>query len=174
MHNLVKDLTGQRFGRLTATTIAPRTTRAVAWECVCDCGGRKTALGLNLIRGRTRSCGCLKAETSRATLLANQEAFTKQPVHGLTNSPTWRSWAAMIQRCTNPARSNWPYYGGRGIRVCDRWHSFALFFKDMGLRPDGMTIDRRENSGDYEPDNCFWATAKQQAANRRPRTRRAG
>jgi hypothetical protein len=82
-------------------------------------------------------------------------------------SPTYASWHAMITRCANPNTSGWEYYGGRGITVCDRWRDFANFLADMGPRPEGLSIDRVNVNGNYEPGNCRWATASEQVANRR-------
>jgi hypothetical protein len=170
----MSDLTGCVFSRWTVVSYAGAgKSRASEWLCRCECGKEKTVAGSNLRREKSRSCGCLSIELAKERRLKNIDRFTgARLTHGMFNTPTWRSWASMIQRCTNPARENYRYYGGRGIKVCDRWRrSFESFLADMGERPDGLTLERLENDGNYQPDNCVWASKSAQALNRRERAR---
>ena len=153
-----KDITGSRFGMLTVLAFATKSRNGTTkWLCACDCGLSKVLFVTALNRGQV-SCGCL----------ARAAASIARKTHGLTKTPTWLSWKAMRTRCANMNASDYPEYGGRGIKVCGAWKDFATFYADMGERPDGKTLDRENNDGNYEPGNCKWSTAKEQANNRRP------
>lgn len=155
------DLTGRRFGRLTALRYAVELGKPRRWICRCDCGQETIAFLSNLTREHTLSCGCLKKE----------KQGTANRTHGMTSTPTWQSWNCMTRRCTDPRRPAYPYYGGRGVAVCERWLRFDNFLADMGERPPGTTLDRYpDNDGNYEPGNCRWGTPTEQSNNRRQRT----
>lgn len=161
------DLAGVRFGRLTAIRPDSQTEQGVLWECRCTCGRTVVLHGKRLRYGRVKSCGCLRRE------LTAKKQFKHGHARGrgcCLATPEYRAWAHIISRCTNSNTCDWPNYGGRGITVCKRWRrSFQNFLSDMGPRPVGTSIDRKNNDGNYEPSNCRWATKVQQARNRRPR-----
>lgn len=159
-----KDLTGMVFGRWKVLEKAGLVSsgRNYKWRCLCECGTTKDVVSSLLTRGESKSCGCLRREISSIRERKHGHAVGK-------TSQTYNSWSGIIQRCTNPKYWQWDNYGGRGIAVCERWLSFENFLVDMGERPPGTSIDRINNSGNYEPGNCRWATPTQQTANRRER-----
>jgi hypothetical protein len=131
--------------------------------CRCDCGNEKSIIANHVRTGRIRSCGCLQREI----------AILSNTIHGHNRigqrTSEYRIWYAMKDRTLNPKSPAWDDYGGRGITVCDRWRdSFEAFLADMGPRPSGLTLDRKNNDGNYEPGNCRWATWAEQNNNRRP------
>jgi hypothetical protein len=176
----VIDLSGQRFARLLVVFVQRIGNRTLCY-CICDCGKEVAVRQDALRKGSTRSCGCYNREVASKTgerniksAIAHNRKVGFFPVghllHGLSHIPEYDVWAAMKDRCVNPNNPKWKYYGGRGIKVYERWfHSFENFISDLDRRPAGMSIDRYPNNdGNYEPGNVRWATAKQQAHNRRP------
>ena len=156
------DITGQRFGKLVAEKAIEWTRQGVVWLFLCDCGSKHTRLAKAArYKGDKASCGCLQKQ------IHSNRMSCLNKTHGMTNTPTWRSWKAMRQRCSNPNALKFNNYGGRGIKVCLQWENFAVFLKDMGERPIHTTLDRVDVNGMYEPSNCRWATHVEQRANRR-------
>ena len=156
-------LAGQRFGRWFVLCRSPREHPGgkAVWICRCDCGSIRDVVGSSLRSGRSNSCGCLSLELTRERIVR------QNTTHGMTNTPEWRSWASMLGRCYNSSHRNYSDYGGSGISVCDLWRfSFADFFRDMGPRLPGTTLDRIDFRGHYAPRNCRWATPVQQNRNR--------
>lgn len=154
-----QDLTGRQFGRLVALRPSgSRRSRSIEWECACSCGNTKLAGAGELMRGNVRSCGCL----------AKDMTSKRSRTHGRTNDPTYRSWHAMRARCRYETHVYYQRYGGRGIRVCERWqNSFDNFLQDMGERPGvEYSIERRDSDGNYEPSNCYWMLKARQSRNK--------
>jgi hypothetical protein len=157
------DLLGQTFGRLTVLkSLGTDKHSKSVWLCSCSCGNKTKVSGGQLVSGGTKSCGCQKRERIIKQSTKHGNAKRKN------QSPEYRAWCSLKSRCFNPAAINYHSYGGRGIKVCDRWlHSFENFLADMGNKPSKHhTIDRINNDGDYSPDNCRWTTKFEQDANK--------
>jgi hypothetical protein len=164
VHTTRYDIEGKRFGRLVAQIRVGRDRwGSFIWLCKCDCGNIEEIIGHYLWTGETQSCGCLHTDVRIEIGKANK-------THGMTKTPTYVSWNSMITRCTNINHKFYKHYGGRGITVCVSWLLFENFFADMGERPEGLTLDRRDNDKGYYKENCRWATQSQQVSNRRRAT----
>ena len=161
-----KDLAGQRFGRLVATSYIPDRRRTGgpegAWIVQCDCGTYKAVRPYLLTSGQQVSCGCL----------AREQASTRLRTHGKTNTFEFNVWTAMRKRCQYPKHPKYHLYGGRGISICPQWSTFEAFYADMGECPFPKgSIERLDNDKGYEPVNCIWLPKVEQSKNRRTRKR---
>ena len=160
MRGIIKDITGQRFGRLTVIENVGRDKhRQVIWRCKCDCGKETIIRGYSLRSGNTQSCGCLQDEVREKT----------HRTHGGVRTRLYTIWGGMKTRCLSPNEPCYQYYGGRGIKVCNEWLSFDAFREwalSHGYRDD-LTLDRINVDGNYEPSNCRWLTIQEQQSNKR-------
>lgn len=145
------DISNERFGRLVVQEYVGRNK----WKCLCDCGTTRIVASIALRRGIQVSCGCYR----------NKVCADRKRTHGMSRTPIYETWCKMRKRCADPKSTQYKWYGGKGVSVCEAWESFEQFHKDMGDRPVGTTLDRINVDGNYEPSNCRWATSKEQASN---------
>src|SRR5262245_1657642 len=142
-----KEMVRRRFGKLVVVKCVGKTDH---WRCRCDCGRQSTKYGADLRAQRIRSCG----------------RCSRQKPDAVRRHPLYPIWNSMMTRCYNRTAKDYPRYGGAGVTVCRRWHTFKSFVADMSPRPTGLQLERRHNSGPYSPSNCYWASVTEQARNR--------
>jgi hypothetical protein len=148
-----------KFNRLTIISFDHQHTKTGKkfYLCQCDCGNQKVIVGYSVVEGITKSCGCLQKEIN----------IQRSTSHGCSYTITYSKWAGIRNRCLNPNDKQYPNYGGRGIKICNRWLNFENFLEDMGECPEHLEIDRIDNNGDYEPENCRWTTHLNNVNNKR-------
>jgi len=158
------DLVGQKFSRLTVIKRLENDSRnAVRWECQCECGNKTITRTHNLMSGKAESCGCKNAD----------ELEVIRYKHGMNRAKIYKQWSSMKDRCLNPNSQMYKHYGGRGIKLCEEWIDFIPYYNwaiQAGYR-EGLSIDRIDNDGNYEPSNCRWVTQKEQSLNNRRNVR---
>ena len=157
----LKDLTGHRFGFLTVVSRGKSRNGISYWNCICDCGKETTVARTSLVQGHTKSCGCYRDKAS------GERIGNIRRTHGMTNTRLYTIWESMRARCNNPNNQRYNRYGGRGIKICKEWETFEGF-RDWALASlyqDGLSIERIDFNGDYEPKNCKWIPKNEQAKN---------
>lgn len=163
------DLTGQKFGRLTALYTVPNNSYRARWHCVCECGNTKDVLQQNLCNGHVRSCGCLHAERNVEKINA-YNSYINRESHNETKTKLYHIWVGIKSRCFGETSTSYHEYGERGISVCDEWRNSFLTFKEWAIShgySEELSIDRIDVNGNYSPDNCRWVSASVQAFNKR-------
>ncbi len=169
-----RNLAGKKFGRWSVVLLHGKRSSVPVWYCRCDCGNESLVLHQTLVAGTSRSCGCLKKELARKRFKKHNPNCTHGHFRGRKRSRTYISYGSMCQRCLNPKATTYAEYGGRGITICQRWlperkggGGFKRFLQDVGVRPRGKSLDRKNVNRGYSPKNCIWSTSKTQQGNRR-------